>query len=201
MTLENQLREAYERAAERAPVSLDGYDRFLRRRARHGRVMAASAGLALVAVLGAAVLVTRQLPEEQEPTTPATTAAEPTPRPHQWVYSNELRVEYGGRKPYTIELWDRVDGKKYARPTSNRRTAGVPKVRKEQEQFLPFSQGARLANRNASAPPSALATGSPTPLPCPLTPTGCSPPSIGWSRTPPAPPFPLATPSRTGPSC
>ena len=36
MTLEEQLQEAYERAAERAPVSPGAYDRFLRRRAsRH----------------------------------------------------------------------------------------------------------------------------------------------------------------------
>jgi uncharacterized membrane protein HdeD (DUF308 family) len=36
---------------------------------------------------------------------------------------------------------------------------------------------------------------------CPPTPTGCSPPSTSWSRTPHAPPFPLATRSRTGHSC
>ena len=60
MTLEKQLQEAYERAAELAPVSPGAYDRFLRRRARRGRAVAAiAAGLALVAVLGAAVLVLR----------------------------------------------------------------------------------------------------------------------------------------------
>jgi hypothetical protein len=85
MTLEEQLQDAYERAAERAPVSPGAYDRFLRRRARRGRVMAATAGLALVAVLGAVVLVAHQLPQDREPATPATNAAEPTPRPHQWV--------------------------------------------------------------------------------------------------------------------
>jgi hypothetical protein len=71
MTLEEQLQEAYERAAERAPVSPGAYDRFLRRRARHGRVVAAATGLALVAVLGAAVLVARQVPQVQEPVAPA----------------------------------------------------------------------------------------------------------------------------------
>jgi hypothetical protein len=70
MTLEEQLQEAYERAAQRAPVSPGSYDRFLRRRARHGRV-AAAAGLALVAVLGTAVLVARQQPQEREPVAPA----------------------------------------------------------------------------------------------------------------------------------
>jgi hypothetical protein len=138
MTLEEQLQDAYERAAERAPVSPGAYDRFLRRRVRQGRVVAATAGLALVAVLGAAVLVTRQLPQEREPAAPPANAAEPTPRPHQWVYTRELRVEYGGGKPFTIELWDRVDGKKFARPTSDRRTAGAPKVRTERMQLRSF---------------------------------------------------------------
>ena len=71
MTLEEQLQDAYQRAAERAPVSPGAYDRFLRRRARRGRVIAASAGLALVAVLGAAVLVARQPPQEQQTVAPA----------------------------------------------------------------------------------------------------------------------------------
>ena len=71
MTLEEELQEAYERAADLAPVSPGAYDRFLRRRARHGRVVAAAAGLGLVAVLGAAVLVARQQPQEQEPVVPA----------------------------------------------------------------------------------------------------------------------------------
>jgi hypothetical protein len=70
MTLEGQLQDAYERAAELAPVSPGAYDRFLRRRAR-GRVVAVAAGLALVAVLGTAVLVARQQPQEQEPVAPA----------------------------------------------------------------------------------------------------------------------------------
>jgi hypothetical protein len=135
MTLEEQLQDAYEQAAERAPVSPGAYDRFLRRRARHGRVVAATAGLALVAVLGAAVLVARQLPQEREPAAPTANAAEPTPMPHQWVYLKELRVEYGPRKPFTHEYWVRVDGKKFINAASKRRTAGAPKVRREQRQF------------------------------------------------------------------
>jgi hypothetical protein len=134
MTLEEQLQEAYERAAELAPVSPGAYDRFLRRRARRGRVVAATAGLALVAVLGAAVLLARQLPQDREPAAPATNAAEladraatvvaaqsvPTPRPHQWVYTKELeRLSDGGGKPFTHELWVRVDGKKYVNAHDN----------------------------------------------------------------------------------
>jgi hypothetical protein len=98
-------------------------------------VVAAAAGLALVAVLGAAVLVARQLPQDRAPAAPATNAAEPTPRPHQWVYSKELRVEYGSRKPFTIERWDRVDGKKFVNWASDRRVARDPKVIKEQRGF------------------------------------------------------------------
>lgn len=38
MTLEEQLQDAYQRAAALAPVPPGAYDRFLRRRARRGRV-------------------------------------------------------------------------------------------------------------------------------------------------------------------
>jgi putative intracellular protease/amidase len=72
MSLEEQLREAYERAAQLAPVPPGAYDRFLRRRARRGRMVAAvAAGLALVAMLGAAVLVARQQPQDQQTVAPA----------------------------------------------------------------------------------------------------------------------------------
>ena len=138
MTLEEQLQDAYERAAERAPVSPGAYDRFLRRRVRQGRVVAATAGLALVAVLGAAVVVARQLPQERAPAAPAVNAAEPTPRPHQWVYTRELHVQYGGHKPWTHEHWNRVDGKKFINAASDRRTAGAPKVRTERMQLRSF---------------------------------------------------------------
>jgi hypothetical protein len=139
MTLEERLQEAYERAAELAPVPPGAYDRFLRRRARRARVVAATAGLGLVAVLGAAALVARQLPQDRAPAAPATTAAEPTPRLHQWVYTKELRVEYGSRKPWTHEHWIRVDGKKFVNQQHNDpRTTGAPKVRRERMQLPPF---------------------------------------------------------------
>jgi hypothetical protein len=172
MTLEEQLQDAYERAAELAPVSPGAYDRFLRRRARRGRVVAAAAGLALVAVLGAAVLVARQLPQDREPAAPTTNAAEPTPKPHQWVYSKEKRVEYGGHKPFTIELWDRVDGKKFARPTSNRRTAGAPKVRKERMQLRSFPQGCPPGQPPPIRPAVGLGHWFPNPSAVPTDPDG-----------------------------
>jgi hypothetical protein len=71
MTLEEQLQDAYQRAAQLAPVPPGAYDRFLRRRARRGRAVATATGLALVAVLGAAVLVARQPPQERETVAPA----------------------------------------------------------------------------------------------------------------------------------
>jgi hypothetical protein len=153
MTLEEQLQDAYEHAAERAPVSPGAYDRFLRRRARHGRMVAATAGLALVAVLGAAVLVARQLPQDRAPAAPAVIAAEPTPRPHQWVYTKELRVEYGGHKPFTHEHWDRVDGKKFINAASDRRTAGAPKVRRERMQWRQL-RSARCPGMPEGIPPA-----------------------------------------------
>jgi Sigma-70, region 4 len=147
MRLEEQLQDAYQRAAQLAPVPPGAYDRFLRCRARHGRVVAAAAGLALVAVLGAAVLVARQLPQARALAAPTANAAElanraataaaaqsiPTPSPHQWVYTKELRVEYGGHKPWTQEHWVRVDGKQYANAFNNDlRAARVSEASTEQ---------------------------------------------------------------------
>ena len=172
MTLEEQLQDAYERAAELAPVSPGAYDRFLRRRARRGRVVAAAAGLALVAVLGAAVLMARQLPQERKPAAPATNAAEPTPRPHQWVYSKELRVEYGGGKPFTHEFWIRVDGKKFINAASERRTAGAPKVRTERMQLFPVPQGCPPGQPQRIRPAVGLGAFFPDPAAVPTDPDG-----------------------------
>jgi hypothetical protein len=55
------------------PGEREAFDRFLRRRARRGRAVAAAAGLALVAVLGGAVLVARGQPEGRETVAPAAT--------------------------------------------------------------------------------------------------------------------------------
>jgi hypothetical protein len=172
MTLEEQLQEAYEQAAERAPVPPGAYDRFLRRRARHRRVVAATAGLALVAVLGAAVLVARQLPQDREPATPATTRPTPDPRPHQWVYTKELRVEYGSRKPWTHEHWTRIDGKKSINAASSRRTAGAPKVRKERMQLLPIPQGCPPGQPQRIRPAVGLGAFFPNPAAVPTDPDG-----------------------------
>jgi hypothetical protein len=70
--LEDELRRLFE-GTEGAPWpgEREAFDRFLRRRARRGRAVAAVAGLALVAVLGAAVLVARGLPRDREPVAPA----------------------------------------------------------------------------------------------------------------------------------
>jgi hypothetical protein len=142
MRSDEELRRALARPDLPWPDQTGAYERFLRRRARHGRVVAA-AGLALVALLGAAVLVARQLPQEREPAAPTTNAAEPTPRPHQWVYSKELTVEYGGAKPFTHERWVRVDGKKTALPSSDRRTARTTNVVRERSQQFPWSRSSR----------------------------------------------------------
>jgi hypothetical protein len=55
------------------PGEREAFDRFLRRRARRGRAVAAAAGLALVAVLGAVVLVARGQPEGRQTVAPAVT--------------------------------------------------------------------------------------------------------------------------------
>jgi hypothetical protein len=118
---------------------------------RSGRVRRVAIAGALAVAVAVALTVTQQLNPHgaPPPAAPTANAAElansaaaaaaaqsiPTPRPHQWVYSKERRVEYGSRKPFTIEHWIRVDGKKEVYAVSDRRVAGAPKVRKEQRQF------------------------------------------------------------------
>lgn len=66
MKLEDELRRLFGATHDAPwPDEREAFDRFLRRRARRGRVVAAAAGLALVAVLAAAVLVARGRPEDR----------------------------------------------------------------------------------------------------------------------------------------
>jgi hypothetical protein len=72
MKLEDELRQLFGATRDAPwPGEQQAFDRFLRRRARRGRAVAAAAGLALVAVLGAAVLVGRLLPQDRETVAPA----------------------------------------------------------------------------------------------------------------------------------
>jgi hypothetical protein len=173
MRSDEELRRALGRPDLPWPDETGAYERFLRRRARRSRVVAAAAGLALVAVLGAAVLVARQLRQEREPAAPAANAAEPTPRPHQWVYEKELRVEDGSRKPWTWERWVRVDGKKTASAINNDlREARVSDMRQFQ---LPQWSRCPPAKREQLArirPAAGLARWFPNPAAVPTDPDG-----------------------------
>jgi hypothetical protein len=72
--LEDELRQLFGRTdAVPWPGEREAFDRFLRRRARRGRAVATAAGLALVAVLGGAVLVARGQPEDRQTVGPAAT--------------------------------------------------------------------------------------------------------------------------------
>jgi len=73
MRLEDELRQLLG-ATQGAPWpgEREAFDRFLRRRARRGRAVAAATGLALVALLGIAVLVAR-LPEDRQTIAPTVT--------------------------------------------------------------------------------------------------------------------------------
>jgi hypothetical protein len=172
MRSDEELRRALGRPDLPWPDETGAYERFLRRRVRRSRVEAATAGLALVAVLGAAVLVARQLPQESAPAPPAT-AAEPTPRPHQWVYEKELRVEDGSRKPWIWERWVRVDGKKTASAFNNDlREARVSDMRQLQ---LPEWSRCPPAKREQLArirPAAGLARWFPNPAAVPTDPDG-----------------------------
>jgi hypothetical protein len=71
MSLEQELRQLFGATHDAPwPGEREAFDRFLRRRARRGRAVAAAAGLALVAVLGGAVLVARGQPEGRETVAP-----------------------------------------------------------------------------------------------------------------------------------
>jgi hypothetical protein len=172
MRSDEDLRRALARPDLPWPDETGAYERFLRRRVRRDRVMATATGLALVAVLGTAVLVARQQSQEQEPAAPTANATEPTPRPHQWVYDKELRVEYGSRKPSTVELWNRVDGKKFAWPTSDRRTAGASKVVREKRQLPPIPQGCPPGQPLRIRPAVGLGKFFPDPAAVPTDPDG-----------------------------
>jgi hypothetical protein len=71
MRSDEELRRVLARPDLPWPDEAGAYERFLRRRARRDRVVAATAGLALIAVLGTVVLVARQLPQERGPVAPA----------------------------------------------------------------------------------------------------------------------------------
>jgi hypothetical protein len=72
--LEDELRQLFGRTQGAPwPGEREAFDRFLHLRARRGRAVAAAAGLALIAVLGAAVLVARGQPEDRQTVAPAAT--------------------------------------------------------------------------------------------------------------------------------
>jgi hypothetical protein len=173
----------------------------IRRRGRRRRARLASGAVLLIAAVAAGLVAAQGPLRRQVTPVPVVTQPVPGPRPHQWVYTKELRVEYGGGKPFTIEHWKRVDGEKFVYAASSRRVTGPPKVRRERMQYRSV-RGPRCPGMPEPIPPrSASGPSSRTRLRCPPTPTGCLPPSTSWSRTPPAPPSSSATPSRTGHSC
>jgi hypothetical protein len=72
--LEDELRQLFGRTEGVPwPGEREAFDRFLHRRARRGRAVATAAGLALVAVLGAALLVARGQPQDRQTVGPAAT--------------------------------------------------------------------------------------------------------------------------------
>jgi hypothetical protein len=98
MNLESELRELLGRTDQAPwPGEPTAYDRFLRRRARRGRVVAGATGLAMVAILAAAVLVPRLVASDEPAVAPATTTLRvesqgyELPVPAGWKLERELR--------------------------------------------------------------------------------------------------------------
>src|SRR4029453_18990750 len=68
MSLEHELRRLYERAQDAPwPGERDAYSRFLRRKARRGRTMAAAVALALLLVVGVVGVAPRTPPKQDDP--------------------------------------------------------------------------------------------------------------------------------------
>jgi hypothetical protein len=71
MSLDRELQDLFGRIQEAPwPGEHQAFDQFLRRRARRGRALAAGLTLTLAAVLAAAVLVPRLLPDDVQPVVP-----------------------------------------------------------------------------------------------------------------------------------
>jgi hypothetical protein len=104
MSLEDELRRLVRRPEGSSwPADRGAYDRFLQRRTRRGRVIAAGAGVALLAVLAGAVLVPRLLPDREPATGPVPVVQAPTkgfevPIPPSWkvLPQDRIFVEGGG---------------------------------------------------------------------------------------------------------
>jgi hypothetical protein len=96
MNLDTELRELFGRTEELPwPGEPAAFDRFLRRRARRGRLVAAGGALALVAVLAGAVLVPRLLPSQPVTSAPPSTVRVESqgyelPVPDGWRVEREL---------------------------------------------------------------------------------------------------------------
>jgi hypothetical protein len=94
MRSDEELRRVLARPDLPWPDETGAYERFLRRRVRRDRVMAAAAGLALVTMLGTAVVVARQLPQDRAPVGPPPTTSPTTA-------STSTMVSTNGWKTYT----------------------------------------------------------------------------------------------------
>jgi hypothetical protein len=150
----------------------------IRRRRRRRRARLASGAVLLIAAVAASLVAVQGPLRRQVTVVPVVTQPPrptPAPRPHQWVYSKELRVEYDGDKPWTHEHWIRVDGRKFIYSASNRRVARASKVRRERMDW-PSAQLARFPrcpSRPKRIPPAVgLGRFFPNPSAVPTDPDG-----------------------------
>jgi hypothetical protein len=94
MKLEDELRRLFGATHDAPwPGEREAFDRFLRRRARRGRAVAAAAGLALVAVLGGAVLVARGQPEDRGTVAPTAAVVQVPAEGFQFAVPGGWRVQ------------------------------------------------------------------------------------------------------------
>jgi hypothetical protein len=144
----------------------------IRRRGRRRRARLASGAVLLIAAVAAGLVAAQGPLRRQVTPVPVVTQPVPGPRPHQWVYTKELWVEYGGGKPFTIEHWKRVDGEKFVYAASSRRVTGPPKVRRERMQYRSV-RGPRCPGMPEPIPPAVgLGAFFPNPSAVPTDPDG-----------------------------
>jgi Flp pilus assembly pilin Flp len=140
MSLQHELTDLFGRIQDAPwPGEREAFDRFLRRRARRGRAGAAAAGLALIAVLGAGVLVARGQPEDHQTVAPPATPVQVPDEGFQVTVPTGWRVDQ--------KLTGTVSGPLPGRPT------GVVGSSSRQQ------RGNRARRRSPSGPTEATSSG------------------------------------------
>jgi hypothetical protein len=95
MSIQQQLKDDYERTVAPNGTQAGAYDRFLRRRARYGMVMAGTSVTLLLALVVGVVIVPRMLADQRQPVLGPPSPAQQGQLVHRPEYGYELPVPIG----------------------------------------------------------------------------------------------------------